>query len=288
VTIRSILVPVDGAPGRQAALDAALDLGRRFEAYVELLHVKTDPVTALAGLSEGLSGAAASLAVEGGQPAAEARSEELRRLAAARCGAKGLELAEAGEGPAAGYAAAWRYVVGRANEEVARRGRLFDLTVLGRPDAKTTGIAQAVFEAALFDTRRPVLAVPRAAAQTPGRRAAVAWNGSAEAAAAVGAALPFLTQAQEVTVIAVGDGQDAADPARLVRFLACHGVQAAVRHIGLAGAAVGVQILEAAGALEADLLVMGAYGHSRLRELVLGGATRSVLTSATIPVLMAH
>jgi nucleotide-binding universal stress UspA family protein len=287
VTIRSILVPVDGAPGSQVALDAALELGRRFEAYVELLHVEIDPVTALAGLGEGISGAAVGLVVEGEQAAAEARNEQVRRLAAARCGAKGLELAEAGSGPVAGYTAAWRHVVGRANEEVANRGRLFDLTVLGRPDAEA-GIASAAFEAALLDTRRPVLVVPPASAQAPGRKVAVAWNGSAEAAAAVGGALPFLTQAEEVTVVAIGDGEDAADPARLVRYLASHDVQAAVRHIAPGGTAVGARILEAAAALDADLLVMGAYGHSRLRELVLGGATRDILGSATTPVLMAH
>ncbi len=288
MTIRSILVPIDGAPGSQAALDAALELGRRFESCVELLHVETDPVTALAGLSEGISGAAVGLAVEGGLAAAEARREQVRRLAAARCGAKGVELAEAGSGPAVGYAAAWRHVVGRANEEVARRGRLFDLIVLDRPDAEAAGIASGVFEVALFDTRRPVLVVPPAPAEAPGRKVAVAWNGSAEAAAAVGGALPFLMQAEEVTVVAIGDDGDAAGPEGLVRYLACHGVRAAVRHVAPGSAAAGVQILEAAEALGADLLIMGAYGHSRLRELVLGGATRDILGSATRPVLMAH
>ena len=288
MTIRAILVPVDGAPGSQAALDTALELGRRFQAYVELLQVEANLVTGLAGLGEGISGPTASLVIEGAEAAAEARREAARHFAAARCGAKGLELAEAGSGPEVGHAAAWRHVVGRASEEVARRGRLFDLIVLGRPDAEAAGIASAVFEVALFDTRRPVLVVPPAPAEAPGRKVAVAWNGSAEAAAAVGGALPFLMQAEEVMVVAIGDGEDAAGPEGLVRYLACHGVRAAVRHVAPGSAAAGVQILEAAEALGADLLIMGAYGHSRLRELVLGGATRDILGSATLPVLMAH
>lgn len=288
MAIRAILVPVDRAPGCQAALDAALELGRRFQAYVELLHVEAAPVTGLAVLGEGIAGATAGSVVEGSEAAVEARSEAARRFAAARCGAMGLDLAAAGPGPAPDHAVAWRQLVGRASEEVARRGRLFDLIVLGRPNAEAAGIASEVFESALFGTRRPVLMVPPTPTEVPGRNAAVAWNGSAEAAAAVGGAMQFLIQAEEVTVVAIGDDGDAAGPEGLVRYLACHGVRAAVRHIAPGRAAAGVQILEAADALGADLLVMGAYGHSRLRELVLGGATRDIFGSATLPVLMAH
>jgi nucleotide-binding universal stress UspA family protein len=288
VTIKSILVPVHGAPDSPGVLDAALELGRRFHAYVELLHVEADLVKGLAGLGVGIAGATARPAVEEAEAAGEARSDAARRFAAERCRAAGLGLVEAGPGSSAGHAVAWRQLVGRANEEVGSRGRLFDLIVVGRPGAEGAGLASGVFEAAVFDTRRPALLVPAAATEAPGQRAVIAWNGSAEAAAAVGGALPFLRQAEEVTVVAIGDGEGAVSPEGLVGYLACHGVRAAVRHVAPGRAGFGVQILETAEALGADLVIMGAYGHSRFRELVLGGATRDILGSATLPVLMAH
>lgn len=145
----------------------------------------------------------------------------------------------------------------------------------------------ATIDAALFDTGRPVLVAPPAAPLQIGRKIAIAWNGSSQAARAVAFSLPFLERAEQVTIL-VGSGQDSHTPGTaLAAYLERHGIRAAVEGFDVAGS-VGKSVLERAGELGADLIVMGAYGHSRLREMILGGATREILASATLPVLMAH
>jgi nucleotide-binding universal stress UspA family protein len=124
-----------------------------------------------------------------------------------------------------------------------------------------------------------------------GKRVLVAWNASREAARAVSDALPILAQAQSVEVVAFDpDGADHGEVAGadIALFLARHGVKASAARQSAPDIDVGSQILSRVADSNADLLVMGGYGHSRLRELALGGATRTVLDSMTLPVLMAH
>ena len=144
----------------------------------------------------------------------------------------------------------------------------------------------ATIDAALFDTGRPVLVAPPTAPTTVGSRILIAWNGSSQASRAVAFAMPFLEKAQEVT-IAVGGHEGHVPAASLAVYLERHGIRAAVENFSVTGS-IGKAILDRAGRLGADMIVMGAYGHSRLREMMLGGATREVLSAATLPVLMAH
>ena len=117
---------------------------------------------------------------------------------------------------------------------------------------------------------------------------AVAWNGSAQASRVVSAAVAYFEKAESVSVL-TAPGFDKRAPAEaLVAYLAKHKVKATIQNVDPHGKHVGQALLEQAQQLNCDLLVMGAYGHSRLREMILGGATREVLASSTIPVLMAH
>jgi nucleotide-binding universal stress UspA family protein len=135
---------------------------------------------------------------------------------------------------------------------------------------------------------RPVLLAPAEPPSGIGYVVAVAWNGSPEGVHALAAALPFLEKADAVSLITSGDA-DAAGSLSAVDYLAWHGVDAEHRKVAAgSGRHVGSILFEAARDAGADLLVMGAYGHSRVRELLLGGATRTVLESMTLPVLMAH
>ncbi len=137
---------------------------------------------------------------------------------------------------------------------------------------------------------RPVIALPFAGEfKTLGRRVLVAWNGSREAARATHDALPFLTQADKVMVLSVNaTGEEHIPGADISTHLARHGVGVEIHNRVQGNIGVGDAILNAASDYGADLLVIGAYGHSRLRELVLGGVTRHLLRHMTVPVLMSH
>ncbi len=195
-----------------------------------------------------------------------------------------------------GLSAEWRTAAGYPSETTALHGRYVDLIVLGQPDPDDT-------QAALFRPRpeevalaagRPILVVPYAGSWAQiGRRVLVGWDSSREATRAINDAMPLLAGAEAVTILAVDPADGPAGHgdipgADIGLHLARHGVKATIETTVSAGIGVGNALLSRASDLEADLLVMGAYGHSRVRELLLGGATRTVLDSMTLPVLMAH
>lgn len=188
--------------------------------------------------------------------------------------------------------ATWAVEEGHPPDLVARAGRVSDLIVVGqdaadqRPDAAGPGLAEDVALAA----GRPVLAVP-AVGRYPkvGERALIAWNGTREAARALHDALPLLARAKSVLVASV----DEVSPGRLppeaaAEHLVRHGVKADSRRIPSGDLGVGDALLAAITDHAADLVVMGAYGHSRAREFILGGATRSLAQHMTAPVLFSH
>ncbi len=189
--------------------------------------------------------------------------------------------------------AEWRSECGPAATAAALHGRYTDLIILGQLD-RDTPEAQLVHprpaEVTLL-AGRPVLVIPYAGSfREVGRRVLVGWDRSREATRAVNDALPFLTGASSVTVMTVDRNPDdeGIPGADIALHLARHGVTAQVENTVSAGIGVGDVLLSRANDIGADLLVMGAYGHSRVRELILGGATRTILDSMTLPVLMAH
>lgn len=195
-----------------------------------------------------------------------------------------------------GISAEWRIATGFPSAAAALHGRYVDLVVVGQPDPDDT---QAVLfrplpEEVALTVGRPLLVIPYAGKWTEvGRRVLIAWDASREATRAVNDAMPFLVAAEAVTVLSVDptdgpQGHGDVPGADIGLHLARHGVNATIESTVSAGIGVGNALLSRAGDLGADLLVMGAYGHSRVRELLLGGATRTILDSMTVPVLMAH
>ena len=160
--------------------------------------------------------------------------------------------------------------------------------MIGRPDATSDVQLSASLGSALFDTGRPVLVVPPNPLPTVGRRIAIAWNGSPKASRAVAAALPFLEKAETITILTVPVGKRGSSGEALASYLGLHGLKATVESVDPQGKSAGRALLEHAQGRGVDLLVMGAWGHSRIREMILGGATREVLAQTTLPVLMAH
>ncbi len=184
--------------------------------------------------------------------------------------------------------------VGLLTETVAQRARFCDLVVQPKPYTEgNIPEAEAVIEAALFDAKVPVLVLPDGPmVEIPGKRIVVAWNQSNEAMAAVRAAIPLLKAAELVTIMIVDPvkfGSERSDPGgALSQMLARHGVKAEVDVLAKTLPRFCDMLNRHARDRSADMVVMGAYGHSRLRESILGGATRGMLEQAEVPVFMAH
>lgn len=183
--------------------------------------------------------------------------------------------------------------LGGIAEQVGVLARLYDLTVVSQPDPDRIGSDEVVAEAVLFDSGRALLLVPLHQ-QKPfsAKRILVAWDGSQTAARAVAEARPLLAMAEFVEAVVVETARGKArnlDGADLARHLARHDKSVELHRLSVGpGEGVVDVLLKEVAARDIDLVVMGGYGHSRLREFVLGGVTRDVLERMTVPVLMAH
>jgi nucleotide-binding universal stress UspA family protein len=286
MNIRKLLLPLTGTAAGEAALVMALDIARDWGAHVLALHVRVDSrdVAPLAG--EGLSGAMIEEMMTATDAESLARATAVRALFEATVTGRGVPVGEprAGEhGPTASFAT----VTGREEDLVAQQARLADLTVVPHPEASDDVSSSEALHAVLFDSGRPVLIAPPRPPAALGRRICIAWNGTAESASAVYAALPWLARAEAVRILAADEyqrrGPAAAD---LASYLALHDIHAEVATFRPIDREVGAGLLQAAAEFGADLLSMGAYSHSRLRQLLLGGVTRHVLEHAALPVLM--
>ena len=182
--------------------------------------------------------------------------------------------------------------VASAPDVFAKVARRFDLAIMGQAEPDTPALERLLVEAALFDSGRPVLIVPYI--QRKGLtldRVIVAWDGSRSAARAVADAMPLLVRAKATEVLTVANEPAKSDEmpgADVAHHLARHGVKVEVDSIVTIETDIASTILSHAADISADFLVMGAYGHSRLREFVLGGVTRGILGSMTLPTLMSH
>ena len=173
--------------------------------------------------------------------------------------------------------------------QIARR---FDLSIVGQPEPDKPELDRLVVEAALFETGRPVLVVPyiqRAGLELD--HVMLCWDGSRSAARAAADAMPFILRAKAVEIVIVASEPAKSDElpgADMAHHLARHGARVELKRIVTSETDVASTILSHAADNSADFLVMGGYGHSRLREFILGGVTRGILASMTIPTLLSH
>jgi nucleotide-binding universal stress UspA family protein len=188
----------------------------------------------------------------------------------------------------------WRAGRGDPAEVVSVHARYADLTVLGQTDPDAAGVPSNLPERVIMSSGRPALVVPYAGHfPAVGRRVMVAWNATREAARAVNDAMPILESASSVRVVSLNPhgtpvGHGPVPGADIGLHLARHGVSVEVSAVAADDVRVDDMLLSLAADMSADLIVMGGYGHSRLGELVLGGATRHILRQITIPVFMSH
>ncbi len=275
MAITEILVHVDETPAAEGRLRAAVELAAASAAHISALYLLTEPFgRALVGrrLPEDL--------VREQMATLEREADERLTALTALADARGVKLEARRE----------TATMDRLPAILARQGRRADLIVVG-PGSDTDGSALA--EAAFMDTGRPALVVPVGwSGNLPPKRALVAWDGSREAARAAGDAVPLLRLAEDVVVLTVDAHRAGARFSDrpgfgLTTYLSRHGAKARVKQVSASGG-IADTILDQVGEEQADLLVMGGYGHSRMREMMFGGVTRSILESALSPILVSH
>jgi nucleotide-binding universal stress UspA family protein len=287
MAIKVILTPLFGAPSDDAALATALAVARKFSAHIDVMHIRADPRTMIPYIGEGMSGALIEEMIASAEQQADERAKRVRQTFDDWCAKAALPM---GEAAADTPNCAWIEDTGRPDACVARRGRVADVVVIARPEGESavTTITETL-EAALMDSGSPLLVAPSEPPDAVGDRVAIAWNGGLEAARAVTAAMPILKAADSVSILTVGDScPPEATPEALAGYLSSHGVSAEVRNLEEGAEHMSATLLQSAQEAGANLMVMGAYTHSRLRELVFGGVTYEVLSAADMPVLMAH
>ena len=285
---RTVLAPIGAPEVGLSILQTSLHLARAFDAHIDVLHVRPDPRGLVPYTGEGMDGSMIEEIMdvterEGGER--ETRSREMFDGFAAEHGLRVADEPETGPG----VSVSWQSTVGREDEVVATRGRIYDIVAVGRPVKDAALPSPITLEAALLDTGRPILVAPPVAGDRFGKSIAIAWEGSPEAARAIADAIPLLEKADRVTVLSAKAAQVAPiDADDLRRRLAWHGVACEIQSFEAAASELGAAFLEQSAKADADLLIKGAYSQSRLRQLILGGRTRHILAHAEIPVLLSH
>jgi nucleotide-binding universal stress UspA family protein len=278
MTIKDIVVHVDDSRNHDERIKVATELAGRFDAHLTGVYVKAPAYLP------------AYVAAQVGPDVIEMQAKAATE-AASKAG-EGFEKST----KAAGLTAEMRVGEGPIDEVLSLHARYGDLCVVGQtdPDGDAPADDLDVPGHVVLFSGRPVLIVPYAGKFTNiGKRVLVAWNGSREAARAVNDAMPFLQGASQVTVLAVNP-KESRDPlgdlpgADISLHFARHGVKVEAAQIVADDIQVGDMLLSRISDGGYDLVVMGAYGRSRLRELVMGGASRHILHHMTVPIFMAH
>jgi nucleotide-binding universal stress UspA family protein len=275
--IKDVLVNLSLGERGGFAGEYAVSVAAAFEAHVAGIAFLYDPIIPLSGA--------------GYIPADVIDTQERDNANATKAAADHFAQAAARAGVSAEPLTLSSSVSG-AGEQFSRLARRFDLSVVGQAEPETNAIEEVIAEAALFDSGRPVIIVPYIQkAPLKLDRVMVCWDGGKTAARAVADAMPLLRRAGRVEVVIVADERGKEDEIAGVdigQHLARHGLNVEVKRMTMGDIDVADVLLSHAADIGADIIVMGGYGHSRLREFVLGGVTRSILQSMTAPVFMSH
>lgn len=286
---RYILVPAPGAATHDAVFRTALALARLSDGHLDFLHVRLDAQQLLIAMSSGdfPAGAGIGELIDSLQRDADTARDRAWQAVQAFCAREHVALTDK---PLVGApSAAFHVETGDESSILAARARIVDITVLGRArDGET--VTMDLLEAVLLYSGRPLLIAPAQPIEHIGRHIAVAWKDTPEAARAVTSAIPLLRGADSVTVVAVQERtySEVETCEQLRDTLWWHNSSTTLRVVSAAGDDPGDVLLSAIEENGADLLVMGGYSRSRMREVVFGGFTRRILRSAGLPVLMVH
>lgn len=280
MSYKTLLVHLDNSKSCAGRVAVALDLAERFDAHLVGLFVMVDPVVPTFVMAQ--------------MPSSAIETQRAAAREKARAAIEAFEAAAEKAGRTVESRTALSYLE-EVPETLALHARYADLVIMGQHDPDDDGtMGEGTVEQCLLGAGRPVLLVPYIGARPGfGKRALLAWDGSREAARAATDALPLMQQAEKVTVLTVnpkkGRGAHGEEPgADIALVLSRHGVQAEAESMTVRDISIDEAILSRLADEGADLLVMGCYGHARLRELVMGGTTRHILQHMTVPALMTH
>jgi len=290
---KTILVHVTGAETDRPALATASSIARADAGHINCMKVRMD-TGAMIAMASGAAMAPAAAVAETFQLLED---QDVQMTARARqafdtiCREDGLLICDTPRTREA--SATWVEQSGDELEEITAAGRLHDLVIASRKSENHNGFSPNDLGALIVGCGRPVLIASRKSPETLGRKVAIAWKDTPEAARAICAAMPLIERAQHVVLLSVAEDNDHAAACvecaeQIAESLRWHCGCVEVRHPLPGGLIVPDTILEAACDAGADILVAGAYGHSRLREMVFGGFTQRVLERADIPVLLFH
>ena len=292
MSIKRILVPLPGSVDHAGEIDVALSAAKALGAHVEGLFISQPPPATRGGVSVSelrYGGSTAAAVSIHWYEERDRIAQDARERFARACAAVGIPILSTNDEPGTPLAASWREAEGSYVETAVQRAAAFDLMVAA--SATVMESLMAIAEQSLLQTRRPVLLAPARPGSDLTDRVMIAWDESPECWHAVSAALPFMQLAKSVQVVSVDRdaGRRKASQAEVLAYLRCHGIGATAQVVAPHLRSVGDTLLATAAEHDAGLLVMGAYSHSRLREMLLGGATRHILKNASArPVLLAH
>ena len=281
MSMKTILVLMEKHEGMQSVLEATLLLARRYDSYIEGIPLLWTPK------DFALGDVTVAFPVEQYQQEIEAEERRIRQTFEAFLQKNDVPRSTT---KTTSLSFDWLREFPEAETFVGNYGRAFDVIVMNRPDAKSSGLYHRALESALFESGRPLLLCPPLPPEHIGTNVLIAWNGSTEQARAVALAMPLLERAERVIVLTVTGGTGVPGPSaeQVIRYLQRNDVPAEPLTVALDGKSTGEAILRAARTLACDLLIKGAFTQSRLRQMIFGGATQHVMAAAALPVLLAH
>ncbi len=275
--IKDIVVNLSVGEKASPACDYAVSVAATFDAHLAGIAFLYDPIVPVSGA--------------GYIPADVIEAQERDNEAATRAALDRFSTACSRAGVTAEPLTLSASFAG-VGEQFGRIARRFDLSIVGQADPETSAVEEIIAESALFESGRPVIIVPYIQkAPLKLDNVMLCWDGSRAAARAIADAMPLLVKAGRVEVVIVSNErgkQNEIEGADIGAHLARHGLNVDVKRTALGDIDVADVILSHAADAGSDFIVMGGYGHSRLREFVLGGVTRSIFRSMTAPVLMSH
>jgi len=290
--IANILAIVGDAKTSHDSLAVAFRAARDLNAHVDVLHVRTDPAATLPLVGEAMSGVMVDEMMTMAKKESATRAEKARQVYESLMTEMNVPRDDQPPRANGGFGACWLEDVGIEEQVVALRACRADLIALSRPVPGHEAGSLMTLNSALMQSGRAILAAPplngKPAPTGPFARISLFWNGSPEATRAVAAALPFMTAATEVIVLQVEEDEWYAPTEDLEAYLNRHGVGRIVSKVLPKEGRTGHSLLAASMNAGADMMVMGAYTRSKLRQLMFGSVTGYVMENATLPVLVCH
>lgn len=279
--MNTILIPMENHDMR-SALETAVLLGQRNNSYIEGFALRWQVIELVAGI-DAMGGIPLDRFKEEIEEEAKKAKQIFENFMQEHGVPRSTETTES-------VSFGWLDHAAEGEGFIGNYGRVFDVIVMSRRDAKTGPMHDRAIESGLFESGRPILLSPPSPPSQIATNVLIAWNCSTEQARATALAMPLLQKADRVTILTVVGGTGVPGPSaeQLIRYLRRNGVVAESMRVELHGRSTGEAILASAQSRGCDLLVKGAYTQSRMRQWIFGGATQHVLANAALPVLLAN